>query len=189
MRIGIDLDDTVADTNDKLIERALKFDKECVRGRGFKNKDAYTFMEMFYWTVMDVDNFLKSIRKSDFYITINPIPKAAEYVSKLYEEGNEIYFITRRKDCFKGRHLTKKWLKKYGFKYHKLLLGSVKKGEICAENNINYFIDNEENNVIEATSKGVDSILKGTIYNKNEKALNRIEDWEDIYNYINGVKQ
>lgn len=189
MRIGIDLDDTVANTNDKLIERALKFDKECVKGRGFKNKDAYTFMEMFYWSVMDVDNFFKVIRSGDFYSTVDPIPKAALYVSKLYDEGNEIYFITRRSSKFKTKHSTKKWLKKYGFKYHKLLLGSIKKGEICAANNINMFIDNDEKNVIDATSRGVDSILKGTIYNKEENKLNRIEDWEDIYNYINGVKK
>ena len=66
MIIGIDIDDTIAKTNERLISEALEFDKKFVRGKGFKNKKAYSFMEMFYWSVVDVDDFLEHIRNSKF---------------------------------------------------------------------------------------------------------------------------
>ena len=88
MKIGIDIDDTVANTDERIIQEALKYDKEFVKGRGFKNKDAYTFMEKFYWNVMDVDGFMKVIRKGKFFSELNPIDDSVFYVNKLYDDGN-----------------------------------------------------------------------------------------------------
>ena len=88
MRIGIDIDDTVSHTNERLIEEAYKYDKEYVKGKGFKNRNAYSFMDMFYWNVMDVDNFLKSVRNSKFFNGLNVKDSANEYITKL----NNIYY-------------------------------------------------------------------------------------------------
>ena len=41
MRVGIDIDDTIANTNELLIDLGLKFDKEYKDGKGFKNKNSY----------------------------------------------------------------------------------------------------------------------------------------------------
>ena len=101
MKIGIDIDDTVSKTNERLIEEALKYDREYVKGKGFKDPEAYSFMEMFYWSVVDVDNFLKRFRKGNAFYELDEKEDAALYISKLYDEGNEIYFITRRQNTLK----------------------------------------------------------------------------------------
>ena len=62
MIIGIDIDDTVAKTNSSLLEVAIRFDKEQLEGKGFKNKDAYSLKELFYWTDQDVSKFMETIR-------------------------------------------------------------------------------------------------------------------------------
>lgn len=188
MRLGIDIDDTISNTSGKMVEEALKYDKQYVKGRGFKDPNEYSFMRMFYWTVLDVEGFNCLIRKSNFYATVEPIPDAAECIKKLYESGDEIILITKRKNSIKNRHMTKKWLKKYGFKYHKLILGGDRKGQICEELGIDLFIDNDKNNIIEAMESNVDCVLRGTKYNKKEKDFHRIEDWVDIYTYIMEVK-
>lgn len=188
MRIGIDIDDTVSCTNEKLIEEALKFDKEHVKGKGFKNKNAYSFMEMFYWTVMDVDNFLKTVQGGNFFLDLDVKHEANEYIKKLYDEGNEIIFITRRKNSFTVKLKTKKWLKKNGFKFNKLLLGHSKKGQVCKDYGIDLFIDNDYKNVYDALSYGIDSIMMGDEYNKDETEVKRVESWKEIYNYVNEVK-
>lgn len=188
MRIGIDVDDTVANTDERIIEEALIYDKNSVKGRGFKDKDAYTFMEKFYWNVMDVDGFMKIIRKGKFFSDLTPVKDAPTYVNKLFDDGNEIYFITRRKNNLKTKLMTKNWLKKNGFKYNKLIMGSIDKGTICNELGIDVFIDNDEKNVRKAASNGIEAILKGTIYTSDVKDLNKIFEWEDIYNYIKKVK-
>lgn len=188
MRIGIDIDDTVANTDAKIIEEALKYDKRQVKGRGFKDKDAYTFMEKFYWNVMDVDGFMKVIRKGKFFSEIVPIEGAPEAVSRLYDEGNEIIFITRRKNNLKTKLMTKKWLKKNGFKFNDIYMGSEKKGAVCKKLGIDVFVDNDERNIREAKKEGIESILRGTPYTSDVKDLKSIENWEDIYKYIKKVK-
>ena len=117
MRIGIDIDDTISKTNEKLIEVALEYDRQRVKGKGFKDPDAYSFMEMFYWNVVDVDTFLKTFRSGNYFLELEPVTGAVEYINKLYDEGNEIFFITRRQNKLKMKMMTKKWLKKNGFKY------------------------------------------------------------------------
>lgn len=188
MKIAVDIDDTVAKTNECLIEEAIKYDKEFVKGRGFKNKNAYSFMEMFYWSVIDLDKFYSLIRNGNFFKNVSVIEGAVENINKLYDEGDQIIFITRRKNNLKTRMKTKKWLKSNGFKFNKLILGGERKGEICNNLGVDVFIDNDERNIYDAIDYGIDSVLKGTIYNKDEKELQRIDKWDDIYKWIKGVK-
>ncbi len=184
MKIGIDIDDTISKTNERLIEDALKYDRDFVRGRGFKDPEAYSFMEMFYWSVLDVDNFLKKFRKSNAFYELEPKEEAPLYISKLYEEGNEIYFITRRQNSFKVKSMTKKWLKKNGFKYTKLFMHIKDKGDLCSELGIDVFIDNDEKNVYEAMENKVDSLLMATKYNATVEDCKRVNNWKEIYDYI-----
>ena len=73
MRIGIDIDDTVSNSNKKIIEEALKYDEEFLNGRGFKDKNGVSFMEKFYWNVYNVDDFFNRIRKGNFFLNVEVI--------------------------------------------------------------------------------------------------------------------
>ena len=187
MIIGIDIDDTVALTNDALIEEAILFDKVCVKGRGIKNKDAYSFMEMFYWSVIDLDNFMKHVRNSKFFLGIEPATDAVSVVNELYADGNKIIFITKRKNNLKTKIMTKKWLKMNGFKFNKLILGAERKGDICEREGISLFIDNDLRNIYDAMDYGIDCILMGDAYNKGEKEVKRFTTWKEIEKYYNEV--
>lgn len=184
MRIGIDIDDTVSKTNEKLIEVALRFDEKRVKGKGFKDPNAYSFMEMFYWNVMDVDTFMKTFRSGNYFLELEPLEGASEYISKLYEEGNEIYFITRRQNTFKMRSMTKKWLKKNGFKYNKVFFYIKDKGKFGSELGLDYFIDNDEKNVYDALEYNIKAYLMDTKYNKDVTDLERVKSWKEFYNKI-----
>lgn len=189
MIIGIDIDDTISKTNDRLVDEAVKYDRECLKGKGFKNRNAYSLMEMFYWSVLDVDSFLNYIRNSKFFLEVEPIDGSVEYVNKMYDEGNKIVFITRRHNCLKVKHITKKWLKKYGFKYHKLILGAKKKGEICDKEGVSFFIDNDIKNVLAVKDYGISSFLIKDVYNKDEDELEVLDNWEEVYKKYREVKK
>ena len=90
MRLGVDIDDTIALTNEKLIETAIRYDKEVLGGRGFKNKDAYKFVEMFYWDKTNVNNFFTYVRKSNFFLELDVIDGALEYLNKFEERYFEM---------------------------------------------------------------------------------------------------
>lgn len=181
MIIGVDIDDTISKTNEMMIKKALWYDEKYVKGKGFKNKKAYSFMEMFHWNVLDVDNFMKYIRDSKFFLEVEPIEDAAKYINMLAGEGNKIVFITRRKDSLKVKMMTKKWLKKYGFKYNKLILGATKKGEICDREGVSFFVDNDLKNVLEVKDYGISAILMGDDYNKDEDEVLRVKSWKEAY--------
>ena len=183
MRIGVDIDDTVTFTNEYLIDKALEYDEKFVHGKGFKDRKAYNFVEMFYWSVIDVDAFFKWVRGSNFYYQVEPKDNASKVINKLHDEGNEIIFITRRKSSFKIKHLTKKWMKNYGFKYDNILYDCSKKGEVCSKLGIDLFIDNDEHNIKDATEHDINCILFGTEFNADSSYF-KLDNWIDIYKYI-----
>ena len=188
MRIGIDIDDTIAYTNEKLIEEAVKYDKECLKGRGFQNKDAYKFTEMFYWNKDNVQSFFNYVRGSNFFLELEPIPGSVEYINKLYDEGYEIYFITFRTNKNPlVLEKTKAWLSNMGYKYHKLFMRSDDKGVVCKENEVSIFIDNTYEHYEAASLCGIDAILFDTIYNRDIDDVKRMSSWDEIYKYIKEV--
>lgn len=188
MRIGIDIDDTVSNSNKMIIEEALKYDEEFLNGRGFKDKNGVSFMEKFYWNVYNVDDFFNRIRKGYFFLNLEVKGEADKYISKLYNDGHEIYFITRRRDKFIVRRKTKKWLKNKGIKYHKIAFGIVEKGQYCKDNKVDLFIDNDYKNIESATNLGVRSLLMADEYNKDIDKYDMVYSWKDIYDIVNGVK-
>ena len=108
---------------------------------GFKNKNAYKFVEVFYWDKTNVNNFFTYVRKSNFFLELEVIEGALEYINKLYDEGNEIYFITYRSGKDKRVYeMTRDWLSNKGFKYNKLFMDGSNKGMICKNNQVDLFI-------------------------------------------------
>ena len=184
MIIGIDIDDTIAKTNISILEEAFQYDKDFCGGKGFKNKDAYALRDMFYWSDEDVMNFMSYIRDSSLFTEIAPIKDSQLYVNKLYDEGYKIYFITRRKNTANMLKVTMKWLAKHQFKYHKLLMGCSEKGSICENEGVNLFIDNDVKHVTEVADKGIQVLLMTDYYNTECNSFNRVNTWEDVYNYI-----
>lgn len=186
IRIAIDVDDTIANTHQEIVKKALEYDKKYLGGKGFKNKDALYLTEMFYWQLSDTEKFINYLRGLNYYKDVEPIEGANKYISLLYEEGNEIIFITRRNNNFKIRAITEKWLKNNGFKYNRLILGALNKGEICRDLDIDLFIDNDPRNIYDALDYGIDGLLIADIYNKDENEFKKFHSWEDIYYYVKG---
>lgn len=58
--------------------------------------------------------------------TCKPFPDALKTLSKWYDEGHIICFFTSRTETH--REVTEKWLEKYGFKYHTMLMGKPRGG-------------------------------------------------------------
>lgn len=74
----------------------------------------------------DIDNTLVSTKDND-YVNSTPIANRIKYVNKLYDEDHYIILYTARgsrsgKDY---RDLTESQMKKFGVKYHELVMGKV----------------------------------------------------------------
>lgn len=188
MRIGIDIDDTITLTNEKLVEEAIKYDKT-IGNRGFKNEESYYFKDKFYWNQEEIKKFFEIIRNNKIFFQLKERENSKEIINKLYEEGNEIYFITKRDSKGVASGSTKNWLKEHNYKYHKLFLDAEEKGTICYDNNIDIFIDNDINHINEVSKYNIKTILIETEFTKEEKNYNKKSNWDEIYNYIKEVEK
>ncbi len=188
MRIGIDIDDTISNTNEYLIEEAIKYDR-MYKKKGILDNTTYNFCGFFNWEKSDKEDFYKYIYDNNLHNV--PIKShAKEVINKLKKEGHKIYIITRRDtDIYKDPYKeTYKWLKKNKIKFDKLVVQAKDKGIVCKELGVDIFIDDLLSNCIRAHEEGINVLMFDSSYNKNEKNFKRVVSWEEIYNIVNGVR-
>lgn len=185
MKIGIDIDDTVMNTFDVIEEAARYFDKYFLKNKGYQDITKYDFHERFYWTSEEKKAFFNYFRKNKLYLKAKPKGDALYYLEKLYNEGYEIYFLTRRKKDEKLDILsiTKNDLISKGFKFTDCYIGLSKKGEACKSLGIDVFIDDAVIQIEDVNNYGIKTILIDNWYNKEYKGL-RAKNFQEIYNII-----
>lgn len=184
-KIGIDIDDTVMNTFDVIEEAARYFDKYFLENKGYQDITKYDFHERFYWTSEEKKAFFNYFRKNKLYLKAKPKGDALYYLEKLYNEGYEIYFLTRRKKDEKLDILsiTKNDLISKGFKFTDCYIGLSKKGEACKNLGIDVFIDDAVIQIEDVNNYGIKTILVDNWYNKEYKGL-RAKNFQEIYNII-----
>lgn len=185
MKIGIDIDDTVMNTFDVIEEAARYFDKYFLENKGYQDITKYDFHERFYWTSEEKKAFFNYFRKNKLYLKAKPKGDALYYLEKLYNEGYEIYFLTRRKKDEKLDILsiTKNDLISKGFKFTDCYIGLSKKGEACKSLGIDVFIDDAVIQIEDVNNYWIKTILIDNWYNKEYKGL-RAKNFQEIYNII-----
>ena len=185
MVIGIDIDDTICSTNERIIVEADKYDKEVLGGTGVKDASAYEFTEMMGWEKEMKGQFFADRLE---YIMDNAEikPGAVELINKLHDEGNKIIFISFRKDKYiKDPYtLTKNYLDRHGIKYDGLFVNTGTKTDECLENGVKLFIDDKESHCEDVSNAGIDVILFTNQYNHDENRFVRKDTWEEVYAYI-----
>lgn len=185
MKIGIDIDDTVMNTFDVIEEAARYFDRYFLENKGYQDITKYDFHERFYWTSEEKKAFFNYFRKNKLYLKAKPKGDALYYLEKLYNEGYEIYFLTRRSKDEKLDILsiTKNDLISKGFKFTDCYIGLSKKGEACKNLGIDVFIDDAVIQIEDVNNYDIKTILVDNWYNKEYKGL-RAKNFQEIYNII-----
>jgi len=189
MRIGIDIDNVITNTNEYIIKKAKKYNKD--NNIEFKEKeDAISVKDMFSWTdeiKKDFENqYLRQMNKE-----VTCKEEVNEILSKLKEENNEIILITRRgkehyPDC---REITLKWLKENKIIYDKLISDIREKGKKCVEEKIDIFIDDEPLHCNQVKKEGIKVLMFASIFNKKCNEYKRISDWKELYNTIKSYEK
>lgn len=196
MKIGIDIDNTLTKVQDKLNKAA--FDYAISLG---KKIDIYdnplediknngdTYKKKFQFTYEELKYFLKEIQED---ITNKALPRenVKEVIDKLKEDGHEIYIITARDSEFHDDpyRLSKDWLDKNNIYYDRLIVNAREKASVCKNQNINLFIDDQLNNCLSVANVGIKAIMiTDRIFNYNE--ITQLQNWNEIYNYINEMEQ
>ena len=195
MRIGIDIDDTLTDVKDELIEagenyaRSLGKDIKVDKNFEDKNNNGNKWQEMFQFNYEELKYFLKEIQES---ITNKAKPRenVVEVINKLKNDGNEIIIITARDSEFHDDpyKYSKDWLDKNNIYYDKLVVNARNKEDACIEEKIDLFIDDSKSNCLNVKKAGIKTIRVCNVIEENNSNLICFNNWNDIYNYIQTIK-
>ncbi len=197
MKIGIDIDDTIAYTVKSMIKYADKYDIEVLGKQGTNGnmgliKDRYYLKVLYGWTDEQKFNFFDLYYKNILEDCI-VMPDVAEIINKLKHEGHEIYFATARLDNIAGcdtYKITYDWLVHNNINFDYLIVNAKDKLSICNEQKLDIFIEDSFVTCQEISNNGIKSILMTTMMNQNIDSgdIKRVSNWHEIYEYINKIK-
>ena len=190
MRIGLDIDNVILDTDSLILEEMIKEDKN-KRNKGIINKNAsYIFSGMFDWSKEEIEEFLIN-NMERIASNVKSIKDSKKYIDKLLEEENEIYLISNRAYPYYKEPLntTKDNLKKNNINYTKLILTDTNdKSKECLDLKIDIMFDDRASNCLKLKEKGINCYLVKTIYEtRTFNNLEMVNNFEEIYLKIKEV--
>lgn len=177
LKIGVDLDGTVADNLPLLTETLNAY---C--GRELRCEDISQYDLSGVYGISEAEFCSLMGTKEEEIISRCPlIPQAREYVELLMRDGYEVHIITARHPGYK--QITEQWLRDNGVPYSGLhLLNSHHKLDTCRELGISLMIEDNVHNAIQLERGGVKTILYTAPHNRLWPWNgSRCHNWQDIY--------
>jgi len=188
MKIGIDLDGVVFDTEKEFRIYSELYDMLELKQNSKRDNHALNFQERFAWSKEEIEGFLKKYHKK-IITEANYIPGAEVILKKLKEEGNELIVITARGGLNKEMiPITKERLEQEKMDiFDRYYWGVENKAEICIAENIDIMIDDFNKNCERIANEKIKVIyLKDApSYDLEEnKYIKTLYNWGEIYRYI-----
>lgn len=191
MRIGLDIDDTIADTYEIIFVYALEYTLNKLQREvklNFNNVRHHDYTNyMFGWTQKESDDFW-DIYFDDIVRNVKPFTLASEVLRQLKDDGHEIIFITARYGE-NAQKFTEEWLEKNNFVYDKVLVDVKEKGKVAQEENIDVFMDDSLLQCEDVYKYGIKSFLMNTRTNRDLETgeITRVYTWPDFYNKLKSL--
>lgn len=188
MKIGIDLDGVVFDTEKEFRVYSELYDMlELKRNSKVDNK-ALKFQERFNWTEEETIEFLKKYH-NQIVIEASYLPGAKRVLKKLKEEGHELIVITARGGMNKAMiPITETRLKQEEMDiFAKYYWATENKEEVCKKEKIDIMIDDFDKNCDKISKEKIKVIyLKDAPSNElvENEYLKVCYNWGEIYRYI-----
>lgn len=177
MRIGIDIDDTIATTFEDILPHMLDYFH-------LKDDDLYYEKSGYYQHILGVTDLEFFKYTKEYYDQLIPEvglkPDCREVLTRLKNKGYEIILITSRsKDTFQDPEgVTLSWLKKYEIPYDKLILSALNKKDICEQEKIDVFIDDSVRHCMDVSTLGIPVYLMDSVTNRHQECFcPRVYDW------------
>ena len=177
MRIGLDLDDTIIDTEEKMKSIWKEYYKNYPNDEYTEelpkniNLFGYKYIEDF-WNIYREDLFYADVKKD-----------AAKIINKLQKEGHFIGLITSRpKEKYKDLVLRiESFLNDNNIYLDEINTNIIYKDQFILENDYDMLIDDNIVNIKNSINKG----KKGILFKKtNDRSLRHTTNWNYLYKII-----
>ena len=177
MRIGIDMDNTICSTNEKVAEYENKFIKD-------NNITIDKLWSDNNYVSMFLNKYLETI-----YMEVDLKPNVVSCINELKKQGNEIYIITARTNNYvTDMHtIINNYCNKHNIKIDGIFINAKDKVDICIKNNIDIMIEDSFYNYDQLTSNNIKTILFDE-YNEYAFIKSRVLSWKELKNRHFNVK-
>ena len=163
MRIGIDIDETLVNTEDsfKRIVDKYNLNIKC-KYRDIWTKDEFSILYPYFTEMLG---------------NVNLKANAKEVIRKLTDLGHELYIITARSNKYSARieDVTLDMLDKNSIVVKKVYFGEDKKSTLAKKLKLDLMIDDSVEVYKNMKKEGIECILFG----------DKIRNWKEILEYIN----
>lgn len=191
MKIGIDLDGVIFDTEKEFKTYAEIYDFVDLKQNKRLNNMEFRFQDRFDWSQDEEKGFFKKYHKQIIQ-EANYLPGVKRVLKMLKEDGHSLILITARgglnKDMIK---ITQERFKQEDMDiFDKYYWATENKDEVCVKENIDVMIDDYYLKCISIANKKIK-----TIYLKDASSPNLEENdyikvlynWGEVYRYIKGL--
>ena len=193
MRIGIDLDGVIFDSEKLYRIYSELYDIQDLKKNSLKNNKEIRFQDRYSWSDEETNGFVKKYHRKITEVS-NFMPGAKDVISLLKEEGHTLIVITARGKLNKDLiPVTIQRLKDNNLDlFEKYYWGTDNKEEICKQEKIDLMIDDSNTNCQKIANSHIHTIyLKDapSFDVKENEYLKVLYNWGEIYRYINEIEK
>ncbi len=192
MHIGIDIDNTITNTREIILDYVGKFDQE----NNLKTKvdlSQYNLEESLMWDAKLIKRFLNTYL-ADIYASVRPKPHAIEVIEDLHQCHSIILITSRNQRDLSIKESTLEWLSRYQLSYDKLVMNNTEnmhhfsKLAACLENDIDLMIEDHHELSLELSER-LPVLMFDYPYNTHLDVSNitRVKDWLEVRKIITGI--
>lgn len=187
MKIGIDLDGVVLDTETTFRTYEEIYDIHTLKGNNLINKEEPKYQQRYNWTKEQENDF-----KEKYFLQIsketNLMSGFLAVYKRLKELGHEFVVVTARGGMVKEmKDDALRIFNENGIEFDKYYWAIHDKLEICKKENIDLMIDDDWRIVENLSSNGVKSLYfrdTNLKHLEENEFLKEVNNWGDIYRYI-----
>ena len=193
MKIGIDLDGVVFDTEKDFRVYSEIYDIVELKRNSKINEKELTFQKRFKWSESEIEDFFQKYHKKILEES-NYMPGAQSVLKMLKQEGHELIIITARGGIDKRAiEWTEKRLKDDNMEiFDKYYYEVSNKVEVCKKENIDVMIDDSNSKCKKVSESQIKTIyLKDSpSYELEENEnLKILYNWGEIYRYVKDLQE
>ncbi len=192
MNIGIDIDNTITNTREIILDYIHKFDQENNLNTQM-DLSQYSLEASLRWDAQLIQRFLNTYL-ADIYSNVRPKPHAIEVIEELHQCHSIILITSRNQRDQSVTTSTLEWLSKYRLSYDRLVMNNTEnmhhfsKLAACLENDIDLMIEDHHDLSLEL-SHLIPVLMFDYPYNNHLDVTNitRVQDWRQIKTIIKGL--
>lgn len=192
MNIGIDIDNTITNTREIILDYVRRFDQE----NGIKtvvDLSHYSLDKSLGWDTKLINRFLNTYL-ADIYTCVRPKPNAIEVIKDLHQCHSIILITSRNQRDQSITESTLEWLSRYQLSYDKLVMNNTEnmhhfsKLKACLENHVDLMIEDHHDLSLELSEK-IPVLMFDYPYNNHLDVTNitRVKDWLEVKAIVQGI--